>query len=282
MPETPFTEYCGHMYRLLQRLHDFIMGAVAPGIDSQLAHRPESARKRANAIQVTFVRIFRWLKTLDKLNQTHDVQAVGAAARGVFELYLDLRWFEKFPEPEYLERFCAFPDVTMYMAAKKVVEHKRQNPTSSVNSDPQQSFMDRMDKPEPMSAKVSRLWGVDQKGKPLWPRDHWAGKGKLPQRTKLLGLDCEDAYVQIYSILCGLIHPGASPEVRQSLSDFEWLEKQMGYALFHVYMHARASTILACDLLGAREQIAGFDRGLRQLDAYLDDAARSLPGFGQS
>ena len=133
-PRSPFTEYCGHIYRLVQRLRGFVVGPVTTAIDEAVKSHPEASRRRDNAVQVTFVRIVRWLKTLDKLNQTHDVQAVGAAARGIFEHYLDLKWFEKFPQPEYIERLCAHPDVIMYLAAKKVVDHKVQNPSSVVDS----------------------------------------------------------------------------------------------------------------------------------------------------
>ena len=90
-----------------------------------------------------------------------------------------------------------------------------------------------------MVAKVTRLWGTHPRtGKPLWPHDHWSGERKLPQRTQKLGLECEDAYVQAYPTLCGLVPPGPSAEVRDALSDFVWLEKQMGFGYFYTFLHA--------------------------------------------
>lgn len=279
MPETEFSEYCGHMYRLVQRLLDFVDGAVIPTIDAQVRTRPVCMRRRDNAIQITFVRIVRWLKTLARLNSSHDVQAVGAGARGVFELYLDLRWFERFPQPEYVERFCAYPDVAMYLADLKVVEHKAKNPTSSVDTARQQAFMTSMDaRPNgTMEQRVGDLWGRNAEGEPRWPRSHWTGKGNLPQRAKELGLDCEDAYVQLYPTLCALVHPGPAPEVRESLSDFVWLEEQIGFGYLHTFENALAAAILTCDLLGVRQHVEGFDGAMRQFAEWKKEAMKTRP-----
>src|SRR4051794_19859346 len=117
MPDSRLKPYCDHMYDLVQRVRQFVEGAVAPAVDAELRDRPTATRKRDNAIQITFTRILRWLITFERLNQTHDVQAVGAGARGIFEHYLDLKWFELKPDEIYLERFWAYPDVDRYLAA---------------------------------------------------------------------------------------------------------------------------------------------------------------------
>ncbi len=277
MPETPLTPYCNHMYDLVQRVRDFIDGAVAPAINAQLRLRERSTRKRDNAIQITFVRVVRWLTTFKKLNLTVDLQAVGAGARGVFEHYLDLKWFEQKPEEKYLDRFWAFPEVDRYRAAKKIVDHAATR-TSGIDTAPHQEFIRQMDAQEPMSAKVARIWGTHPKtGQPLWPRDHWTGEGKLPQRTKLLGPDCEDMYVQIYSTLCALVHPGPTPEVGQVMGDFDWLEQQIAFAYFLTFQNARSATFLTCDLLNVRQHVEGIDTAARVLREWEEQACALLP-----
>jgi hypothetical protein len=279
MPETPFTAYCEHMYHLNQRLHDFVVQAVVPAIDAELRARQGTSRKRENAIQISFTRVIRWLMTVDKLDKTHYVQAIGAAARGVFEIYVDLKWMEKFPESEWLEKFCAYPDVSMYVAAKTLVEWKSENPSSSLDSGPQDAFIKRIDA-NPlgrMNARVSALWGTKGNGDPRWPTGHWTNDGDLRTRARKISLDLEGAYVQIYPTLCALVHPGPSPEVRETLSDFVWLEKQMGFGYCYMFVHARAAMITTCDLLGIRQHIEGFDHAMQRLNEWLEKARTSLP-----
>lgn len=267
------------MYRLNQRLHDFVMGEVLPTIDIQLRTRAGNTRKRDNVIQVTYARVARWLKTLDKLNSYHDVQAVGAAARGVFELFVDLRWFQQFPEPKYLDRFCEYPRVSRYMAAKKVVDHKDANPTSSIDTTPHRAFMAEMDSVAngTMADRVSDLWGTNGKGDPCWPTRHWTGEGDLYRRAKKISPDCADLYIQMYPMLCSLLHPGAAPEVDASLSDLTWLQKQVGYAHFCTFLNARAATTLTCILLDVDQHLVGFDNAMAQLTVWLEQAAKTLP-----
>lgn len=278
MSETPLTTYCNHMYDLVQRVRHIILDDVVPVSEEQLRQRPRESRKRDNAIQITFMRIIRWLMTFEKLNSTHDIQAVGAGARGVFEHYLDLRLFERMPGEKYLDRFWAFPDVDRYRAAKKMVERKRADPDCKLDVTPQEQWMKQKDTPVPLAEKVAKLWGTHPKtGKPLWPGDHWSGEGKLPQRTKLLGADCEDMYVQIYSTLCALVHPGPTPVVGQKMDDFNWIEQQIAYGYFLTFMNARSSMILTCDLLKIREHVKRLDSRLQQLDRWTEEAKRHLP-----
>ena len=276
MPETPFTDYCGKMYRLNQHLHDFIVQGLAPSLDAHVKTRPATGRRFDNAIQVTFSRMIRWLKSVDKLDQNHDYQAVGAAARGMFELYLDLKWFEKFPQPEYLEKFCEYPEVSRYMAARKVVERAK-NPQSKLDSTNQAAFMARFDAgPKgPVPDRVAKLWGRNKAGEPKWPQNHWTGHGTMPERTEMLGPECRDDYAQVYPTLCALLHSGPGQEVRDSLSDPVWIEMQMGYGYFFTFSYARKSALLLCQMLGF--DISVFDQGLRKLDEWLDEARHALP-----
>jgi hypothetical protein len=190
--------------------------------------------------------------TFEKLNATRDVQAVGTGARCVFEHYLDLCWLHRFPDEIYLERFWAYPDVDRYWAAKKLVDHKLANPTSKVDSAGRQQFMQRLDaKKEPIAAIVSRLWGTTNDGKPRWPKSHWTGVRNLRDRARTLGAEYEDTYLQIYPVLCALVHPGATPFA----GSFEWMEIQIGYGYFYMFHHAWRATEMTIEMLGIAPQI---------------------------
>src|SRR4051794_38257333 len=123
MPQTRYTSFCHQCYDLIGRLHEFAVERVIPAM-FELRHdmsRPDV--KRDIAIVSTYARIIDWLDSLGRLNTTRDAQAIGAGARAVFELYLDIRWFDRFPEPEWGVRWAAFPDVDRYQAAQKAVNH---------------------------------------------------------------------------------------------------------------------------------------------------------------
>ncbi|HVT89488.1 MAG TPA: hypothetical protein VHD56_11590 [Tepidisphaeraceae bacterium] len=80
MPDTPYTEYCNHVYQLTQDVREFIVKGVAPAIDAKCKGNPSADPKRYRVIQYPFMRIVRWLITFERLNSTHDMQAIGTGA----------------------------------------------------------------------------------------------------------------------------------------------------------------------------------------------------------
>jgi hypothetical protein len=277
MPVTRVTESCNHSHQLTQDVRSFMQQCVAPAITAHNADSTRPSRKRDKAIECVYTRIATWLLTFEKLNAPRDMQAIGTGARCVFEHYLDLRWFERFPDECYMDRYWAFPDVDRYWAAKRAVDHKLATPASRIDVTHRQQFMDRLDaknKSETIPALVSRLWGTTKDGKPRWPKDHWTGMGNLRERAKALGPGYEDTYVQIYPTLCALVHPGATPY----LGDFEWLEVQVGYGYFYTFHHAWEATELTIDLLGIEQHVPQLDAFRFNLMKWLEEAqAAHLP-----
>jgi hypothetical protein len=273
MPDTRYTEYCNHVYQLTQDVRKVIIEVIAPAIDAHCKDNPAADPKHYRVIQYPFMRILRWLITFERLNSTHDMQAIGTGARCIFEHYLDLRWLQKFPQEMWFVRFREFPDIDRYMAAKRVVDHKTANPTSQIDVTSHQEFMRRMDATEAMSARVLRTWGADGKGNPRWPRDHWTGEGNLRERAKKIAPECEDVYVQIYPTLCALVHPGPTPEH----GDFAWLEKQVAFGYFYAFVHAKAAIEAICDILSIRGHAVGYESRMGQLDQWAQEAISKLP-----
>jgi hypothetical protein len=195
------------------------------------------------------------------------MQAIGTGARCVFEHYLDLRWLQKFGDEIWLDRYWGYPNVDRYMAAKKVVEHKRKQPASKIDVTARQRFIDQLDaRQEPMAALVSRLWGTT-KSIPRWP-SHWTGMGTLRDRARKIGPDEEDTYVQIYPVLCALVHPGATPYV----GDFEWLEVQIGYGYFYTFWHSWKATEVVIELLGLASQVEQLEPFRYNLAKWMEEA----------
>ena len=274
MAQTKLTASCNHNYQLCQDVRKFVVDEIAPVISDVHDDKARSDWKRVRAIECVYTRILKWLVSLEKLNQTHDVQAIGTGARCIFEHYLDLRWFKQFPADDYLEKFVAFPIIDRYSAAKRVVDYKTGNPKSAIDVTAHQNLMKNLDsQKEPPTATVVRLWGTDKNGKPKWPRDHWTGEGNLRDRAKKLGIDCEDTYIQMYPVLCALVHPGAGP----MMGDFEWQEKQVGYGYFYAFHHSWEATELVIGMLGIEARISKLNSFKLNLAQWLEDAASAAP-----
>jgi hypothetical protein len=275
MPKTSYTAFCFQCHDLVKRIHSFATESVHPKMLALPNDKSRCDVKRDVAIAITYLRILLWLRSLEKLDRTTDVQAVGAGARSILELFLDLKWFEKYPGPEWGERYSAFPNVDRYSAAQKAVEHKKNNHNSKIDPAPFQAFMDQLDAKQPTSSLVARVWDAKKKdGTPLWPSFHWTGAGNLSERARELGPACIDMYRQLYPVLSWLVHAGPTAFCSGSFAD---LEKYIGYAYFHTFLHAKDSTILACDLLGIRPHIDGFDASMEQFLEWQGDALATLP-----
>lgn len=272
MPVTPYTEYCDHMFQLVQRLLNFIRDDVLPIIDSQASNHQPEMRRRDNVIQMTFVRIYWWLNSFDKLNCSIDVQAVSVGARSVFELYLDLKWFQKYNDPQDLERFIAFPELNRYRIAKKAIDHKH-NPKSQINTGPMADFVQRMDSRKSISiqSQTQKLWG--QTNIPL----HWTGIDQIDKRALKLDDDLYDDYLRWYSILCEFTHAGPLSIIGETIFDHSLIERHNGLAMDVFFQYGLNSTQLICELFNARELITSYDDAIIQFGLKLIEINNYFP-----
>lgn len=277
MERMGFREYCGARLGLVQQLCRFVDKNVALGIAESVQGRSPPLKTRDDAIQVTFGRIALWLQTIDRLDRPQDAQAIGAGARCIFELYLDLRWFQQSSDPTLPRRFFTHPELQMYHVAKKVLKHIDDNPASTLPREVYAGWIKWYDKDPPTPAdRVREHWG-ERNGKPAWPGDHWSGAGDLRKRAAEIGIDCLDMYVERYWFLSSLTHAGASPVLGRSIADRDWTNQQCAVGYRCAFRDAYASTCLTCDLLGAREHVQDFEPRMRELKRTSDDIDRLAP-----
>ncbi|MEA2708186.1 MAG: hypothetical protein QOF78_787 [Phycisphaerales bacterium] len=215
-----------------------------------------------------------------------DVQAVGAGARAIYELYLDLRWFKSKPDEVYLHRFREYSDVDRYMTGKKVVDRRGDSNSLLTDADIQpiiaglQALDEKARRKGHASMRdlVLKFWGANGVDEPKWP-SHWSGEGNLRSRAKAIGPECLDEYYQIYPTLCALVHPGPTPEVGLGLSDPLWRESLVSFSYGHAYRLARSATDIFIDLVEVRHHLKGYDAAVRQLDIWEQDAKRTMPAW---
>jgi hypothetical protein len=212
------------------------------------------------------------------------VQAIGAAARGIYELYIDLGWLNSYREEKFLNRFREFADVDRYQTAGKIVK-RRNYPGSLLTDDcilPVLQHIKLLDEKAvqqgygSMKDLVLSIWGANGKGEPKWPK-HWSGENDLGERARGISEECADEHCQIYPMLCALVHPGPTAEVGMELGDPEWRERLVAFGFGQAFEFARRSTNLFIDLVDIRPHLVGYDAACRQLHEWEQDARRESP-----
>jgi hypothetical protein len=230
--------------------------------------RPD--RSRDAGVAATYMQIFMWLGSLGRINQTRDFLAIGAGSRSIFELHLDLRWFQKFTGREWAKRYWGFEAADHHRVASSIVKHKRENPQSAMDTTPQQTWLNANHHTDPM---VSGLW-LNADGNPTRPGFHWTGAGDLKTRARKIDPFYEGVYLQIYPVLSWLTHAGPSALMN---GDFAQIEQRIGHAYAFATMHALDAAIVTSDVLGIRNSIDGFHDFLHDTHERLNAASATLP-----
>jgi hypothetical protein len=273
MPVGKYTPFCHQCYDLVNRVREYAVKEVRPKMMT-LKDVPDRNRARDVAIISLYVTVQGWLQTMENLNHPFDFQAVGSGARAVFERYLDLKWFEKFPEAEWIERYHKFGEVDRYLSAEKVVEHVALHADSKIDVSVYKAFLASVDAKEPLENLVARVWGKKSNGSPAWPNHHWTGAGDLAKRAEALGIECLDAYRELYPVMSWLVHSGPTSYLGRS---FDTIESQVGWGYFFTFQHARAATITAVKLLGIDSIVENFNPTMQQWWEWRGDAIDTLP-----
>ncbi len=163
---------------------------------------------REKAIVGCYYRAYAWMETLAFLKEPIHFQAVASGARSIFEFYVDLKLILKDGTGRSVERFHAFTTVERFRAAKKIVEFADANPTFKVPCVHQRNLVQTPGKGKEIDALVIKLWGLNGKRKPNFPKYHWTG---LDLASRIIGLDreVERIYNEEYPRLSWYIHSGS-------------------------------------------------------------------------
>ncbi|MGC9261456.1 MAG: DUF5677 domain-containing protein [Phycisphaerae bacterium] len=272
--ETPVTSFCHQAFDLLDRMREFADADVLHAICLLKKDNSRQNRRLDATVYEAYARMVMWMRSLAKLTQTSDVQAIGAGARCLFEQLLDLKWLEQNPGPEWLEMFHQFPRVDRYAKARKAVEYKEQHPASQINMEEFRKIMRAADQGEPIAEVVGRVWGSNLKtGGPNCP-NHWTGEANILSQAERLGAKYADMYREKYPVLSWLVHSGSSAFHGR---DFEEIESYVGAAYLYAFEFSHEGTRLACDILGITGHIPNFEAIMKQFLEWHADAINALP-----
>jgi hypothetical protein len=145
----------------------------------------------------TYYRMQLWLFALEKLDHPKHFQPVLSAARGIYEMLLDLKLLKA--DPTNAAKFHEFAFLARYDVARKYV--------AVLNADP--AYV-RPATPEPKRAFIDDPTNKARfAARPPGNLTHWSGLDAAA-RAKKLGPDEEKRYRTIYSVLSWYVHPGAA------------------------------------------------------------------------
>lgn len=208
---TKFPDFTAH--DLLSAYHDglqqaveFVQREVVPVLNGQL-----NLKEMEEAVIGLFYLVHALASSGTRLNNKIDFVAISGNARTVFELLLDLRLLTASDSSSAtIAQFRAFAEVDRFKKARRLVDFQSKHPeltdVSILDSKSRKEFVEAAGKADLVEKKVEALWGRDRNGKLRWP-EHWSGLG-IADRAGKFGPIYEQAYLEVYSLLCSYTHSG--------------------------------------------------------------------------
>jgi hypothetical protein len=117
-----FEQYAKATYEGTKQYHQFITDYVIPVIESVLIRT-----EYEEALTAVYYQSHLLLRSLAKLDRSHDFQAVRSIARSMYELLLDMKTLEH--DPTLSKRFFAFPTIERTKTAIRVADFVAKNAT---------------------------------------------------------------------------------------------------------------------------------------------------------
>ena len=153
--------------------------------------------QREICFTANYYRAFANVESILALNHVKHVQGIASAARGLFEIAVDVALIDKVPQGP--EKMLALIDVEKMRSAQAIIDFKVANPTAQVDATIFQEFI----KLEGARITASRDC--------LWPNrpdvQHWSLL-KMSKRVEKLGQPFNELYTVEYPRLSWYIHSG--------------------------------------------------------------------------
>ena len=270
MPEIPdisAQELLSSYHEGLKEAVDFVQSKVIGVLSGQI-----NLKQQEEAVLGIFYRTHTLASSLVRLNNKIDFGAVASIARTIFELLLDIKLLSSSKvKRKDLDRFFAFPEVSRYRTASKIVDLQKNHPelanNSLLNSAERRKFVDEPGKASDIEKKVVLLWGRDSKGKPNWPK-YWFGRS-IRKHAETFGPWYEQEYLEVYSLLSSYTHGGSSGY--SGFSD-KALESVYGISLEYARKMYIESLLICSNLFNLKEGIESFT----QIVTFLKNAPKQI------
>lgn len=168
--------------------------------------------QREICFTANYYRAFANVESILALNRVKHVQGIASAARGLFEIAVDVALIDKIPQGP--EKMLALIDVEKMRSARAIVDFKAANPTAQVDATTFQEFI-RLE-----GARITALRDS------LWPNrpdvQHWSLL-KMSKRVEKLGQPFNELYAVEYPRLSWYIHSGLTGFANLHKESFEFM-----------------------------------------------------------
>ena len=155
--------------------------------------------QREICFTANYYRAFACVETILALNRVKHIQEIASAARGLFEIAVDVALIDQIPQGP--EKMLALIDVEKMRSAQAIIDFKAANPTAQVDAKTFQEFI-RLE-----GARITALRDS------LWPNrpdvQHWSLL-KMQRRVEKIGqpFNFNEIYTVEYPRLSWYIHSG--------------------------------------------------------------------------
>lgn len=157
-----------------------------------------------------YIRAIANVKTLLRLTNIEDCQAVAMIARSIFETGIEIALIDKIERGP--EKIIVFAEVERLKWARKIVQAAQLYPSLETDISLHKSFIDR-DGPR-IDAKRSDLWPGDKR------LSHWSQKD-LRARAELTGKELLGIYDSEYQVHSWYVHSGVTGVISMN-GEFYW------------------------------------------------------------
>src|SRR5579864_5847643 len=192
-------------FSTLTSLNNFDKLAIRDDIRSRL-----NPTQREICFTANYYRAFANVESILALNHVKHIQGIASAARGLFEIAVDVALIDQIPQGP--EKIRALVDVEKMRSAQAIIDFKAANPTAQVDAAFFQEFI-RLE-----GARITALRDS------LWPSrpdvQHWSLL-KMQKRVEKLGQPFNELYAVEYPRLSWYIHSGLTGFANLQKESFE-------------------------------------------------------------
>lgn len=191
-------------------VYDFSNKNIIPVVESTFAL---TKKDRDKAIVGTYFLIHDCLEAVTLMNHLSVAQAVGAVAKTLFELALELRFLCNDKSDASAGRYFAYAKIEKHNMAKKLLKFY-----SEKKLEPEAPDCETLESTIKPDAYIQGLIAAHWPGKKVKDIKHWSGTNEVRKRAEHLGGIYERLYWETYPIMNWYAHPNPVSWVRSTLS----------------------------------------------------------------
>ena len=169
--------------------------------------------RKEQALMITYFRMFLWIHSITLLKEFRDFQVVVAAARAIFELFMDLNLLIGNKIDKTIDKFYAFYDIEKLRIAKELIEFLEKHPNVEIKAKAHKELLSDAHQVNTIGKLKSKYWSTCKK------ITHWSGLS-IKKRAELLGDEFETIYYRAYPIMSWYIHAGPSGHINMEEQTF--------------------------------------------------------------